>query len=71
MDDTKEMLRDTECAELIDVSRATWWSLNARGLVPEPVRIGRSVRWRANEIRAWLDAGCPERAEWLNLRTGA
>lgn len=37
---------------------------HAAGRLPAPVRIGRSCRWRADELRAWVAAGCPSRAEW-------
>jgi predicted DNA-binding transcriptional regulator AlpA len=33
------------------------WS--AKGLMPPPRRVKRSVRWCAMEIQAWLDRGCP------------
>jgi hypothetical protein len=28
------------------------------------MRIGRATLWRADELRAWVEAGCPRRAEW-------
>lgn len=37
---------------------------DAAGKLPAPVRIGRSKRWRAAEIDAWLQAGCPDRHAW-------
>ncbi len=39
----------------------TW---DAAGKLPAPVRIGGRVVWRVNEIRAWLDAGAPDRETW-------
>ncbi len=39
----------------------TW---DALGKVPTPVRIGGRVVWRVDEIRAWLDAGAPDRETW-------
>ena len=39
----------------------TW---DAGGKLPAPIRIGGRVVWRVEEIRAWLDAGAPNRAEW-------
>lgn len=38
--------------------------LNAAGKLPRPVRLGRLVRWAADEIRDWLAAGCPDRQSW-------
>lgn len=34
------------------------------GIVPRPVRIGRSVFWRPEEVAAWIEAGCPDRKTW-------
>lgn len=39
----------------------TW---DAAGKLPAPIRIGGRVVWRVSEIRAWLAAGAPDRAEW-------
>lgn len=46
------------------VGRTTWLSLNSAGKVPAPVRLGRRVLWRLEELKAWLDAGCPVRHKW-------
>jgi conjugative relaxase-like TrwC/TraI family protein len=32
------------------------------GVVPEPVRLGRTVRWRLEDIHSWIAAGCPQQA---------
>jgi prophage regulatory protein len=37
---------------------------DSAGLIPRPVRCGGAVRWRAEEIRRWVAAGCPDRAAW-------
>lgn len=55
-------------AWLLDVSARHVWALNSSGRMPSAVRLGRSVRWRANEIREWLEAGCPTRERWEQLR---
>lgn len=39
----------------------TW---DAAGKLPVPIRIGGRVVWRVQEIRAWLEAGAPNRDEW-------
>jgi predicted DNA-binding transcriptional regulator AlpA len=49
-----------ELAELLHVSLRTLWRLNSARLVPEPVRLGKSVRWRREEIICWISEGCPQ-----------
>lgn len=45
-------------------SLRTWRTWDSAGLIPQPVRIGRSTLWRVDELKAWVAAGCPRRAEW-------
>jgi predicted DNA-binding transcriptional regulator AlpA len=35
---------------------------NAAGLLPPPVKVGGSVRWRREEVERWIAAGCPPRS---------
>ncbi len=51
-------------AALLNVSQRHVHRLDALEQVPEPVRLGRSVRWRREEIDAWVAAGCPRRSLW-------
>jgi predicted DNA-binding transcriptional regulator AlpA len=47
------------------VSVATVERLDTSGrLGPQAIRLGKLVRWRAAEMAAWCDAGCPPRHEW-------
>lgn len=34
------------------------------GKIPQPIRVGRSTLWRYLELRAWVNAGCPDRETW-------
>jgi predicted DNA-binding transcriptional regulator AlpA len=36
----------------------------SRGLLPKPIRLGGSRKWRRAEIAAWVEAGCPAQEEW-------
>jgi predicted DNA-binding transcriptional regulator AlpA len=58
-----------DAAALCGVSRATWLRQHSAGRVPAPVRIGRRTLWRLDELRAWIDAGCPDRDTWQTIRT--
>jgi len=53
-----------QAAAMCGKSLRTWRTWDAAGWIPRPVRIGRSTLWRANELREWVAAGCPRRAEW-------
>lgn len=53
-----------EVAKLLGVSLRHVWALLAEGQLPRPVRLGRSVRWNIDELRAWLAAGAPEMDSW-------
>lgn len=58
-----------DAAALCGVSRAQWWKLHAAGKIPLPVRLGtRAPRWRVDELRAWLEADCPDRQTWEKMR---
>jgi predicted DNA-binding transcriptional regulator AlpA len=45
-------------------SLPSWWRDHAAGRIPRPVKIGRSTLWISAELRAWLEAGCPDRKTW-------
>ncbi|MEZ6098161.1 MAG: helix-turn-helix domain-containing protein [Pirellulaceae bacterium] len=54
-----ELINVTQLAELLNLSVRTVWRLNAQGKLPAPLRLGRSVKWRKNEIYEWLANLCP------------
>lgn len=54
------LLSAGKLAERLGVSIRTLWRLRAAGKLPHPIRLGGSVRWRPEDIQAWIAAGCPE-----------
>jgi excisionase family DNA binding protein len=57
-----------EVARRLGLSERTVWRLTAAGKLPNPIRIGgKTKRWRAEDIRAWVAAGCPDRLAWESL----
>ncbi len=58
------LLTAKQAAEICGKSLRTWRTWDAAGWIPRPVRIGRSTLWRFEELREWVAAGCPRRAEW-------
>ncbi|WP_437202245.1 helix-turn-helix transcriptional regulator [Planctomicrobium sp. SH664] len=61
-------LTAADVARLLNVSIRHVAALNATGRLPRPIRLGRAVRWNAEELRAWLAAGAPSRDRWEILR---
>ena len=58
-----------DAAGLLGISRAQLWKLHSSGKLPLPVRLGtRAPRWRMDELREWLAAGCPDRVTWQRMR---
>lgn len=51
-------------ARMLHISIRQVWRLHSIGKLPNPVRLGNCVRWRIDEIRAFVEAGCPSRQEW-------
>jgi len=49
---------------MLGVSRSHFYSLQASGRLPLPVRLGGAVRWRRTELEMWVLAGCPPRDRW-------
>lgn len=48
--ETLELLTAREVARILRLSLATVRRLSARGGLPPPVRLGRSVRWRKSDV---------------------
>ncbi len=58
------LLTALQAAALCGKSPRTWRSWHSAGWVPAPLRIGRSLLWRRDELIAWVAAGCPTRDAW-------
>lgn len=60
-----ELLRWHEVARALgDVSKSEFFDWDAKGAIPEPVKIDGTRLWRRLELRDWCAAGCPHRDEW-------
>ena len=55
-------------AKLLSIGKTKLYELHTSGRLPSPIRLGRSIRWNADELRDWTAAGCPERARWQTMR---
>ena len=53
-----------ELAQKLRISIRSVRRYDSSGKLPSPVRFGRVVRWRSDEIEAWMNCGCPDRKTW-------
>src|SRR4051794_7927228 len=59
-------------AVMLGVSKSRARQMHDDGRIPLPViEDGRIIRWAVLEIRAWLLAGAPRRALWVQQREAA
>jgi predicted DNA-binding transcriptional regulator AlpA len=49
-------------------SEASWWRDHAAGRVPAPIKLGGRTLWRVEELRCWVESGCPDRRTWDALQ---
>lgn len=66
----QKLLTHQELAEFLNVHRATLHRWRSAEIVPEPLYIGDTPRWRSDEIEAWLEAGCPPVRKWKYEKLG-
>lgn len=53
-----ELLTIRELAKVLKLSPRSIWRLVRNQELPAPVRIGGSIRWRADAITRWINDGC-------------
>lgn len=64
----QELINRKAAAKLVGVSTATWDRMSAAGKTPAPLRFSqRNVKWRLQELKDWIAAGCPERMTWESI----
>ncbi len=56
-----ELLTVKDVAAALKISPRQCWKLLSCGRLPAPVRLSRSVRWRAADIAEFVRLGCPPR----------
>jgi excisionase family DNA binding protein len=48
-----------QVADLLGVSGRHVYRLADGGRMPRPLKLGGAVRWDRDEIKRWIDSGCP------------
>ena len=59
-------------AKLCGISLSLWYSLNASGQTPQPIKLNSKNLWSYGHLELWSDAGCPSRASavWKEILKG-
>ena len=60
----KLLLNTKDAAALCGVTIKRWRTWNALGKIPAPLRIGKGLFWKQNELERWIEADCPARKHW-------
>ena len=60
--DAPLLLTVRDLIKLTGFSRTWIFSAKDRGAMPEPIRVGKILRWRRADIEFWIDCGCPSRS---------
>lgn len=58
-EDESRLISADEVAQMLSISTRTVWRLLSTGKMVQPIRIGGSVRWRLDEVKEWINNGCP------------
>jgi excisionase family DNA binding protein len=53
------LIDSRQAAKLLNVSPRTLWRMQNDGEMPQPIRIGRAVRWSLEALKQWIADGCP------------
>jgi predicted DNA-binding transcriptional regulator AlpA len=53
----------------MSISVSKFHGMIRAGQMPlQPIRLGRSVRYRADELERWVASGCPSSSKWAAMR---
>lgn len=55
------LLRPSDVARLLSVSRTTLRRWDIAGAIPSPVKVGRAKFWSTRTLETWERLGCPSR----------
>lgn len=69
--DNVELLTVPQVALLLGWGQGIVREREKRGLLPKPVKIGGTIQWNRKELHSWLNAGCPARLKWEQMRKEA
>jgi len=64
------MLLDTKQSyTTCGISATLWYELDAKGAIPQCIKLNSKRLWSYDHLRLWANAGCPRRdsAEWMGI----
>ncbi len=67
-EDTGILIDTRTFARLLNVSPRHVRRLSDEKAVPDPIRLGKAIRWRLAEILEWIEADCPPQKVWAHKR---
>ena len=57
-----------QTSAMLGIGRAHLYTLHSGGQLPLPIHLGRRTLWRADELKNWVKAGCPNRKKWMAMK---
>ncbi len=63
------LLNTKAVAERLSISPSGVRKLRDSGRILKPLKLGRSVRWDADELDDWIRQGCPPLEKWKTIKT--
>lgn len=66
----EKLLNIREISEILGVSIEHLRRLRKAGRMPEPLQLGRSLRWAQAVIENWIEDGCPSNAPKQQRKEG-
>ncbi len=68
--DDAELLTIPQVARLLGWGESVVRQRNDKGLLPMPLRFGGTIQWNRQELKEWMEQGCPPRQKWELLKQG-
>ena len=70
MPDDSLLLSAAQICSRLSIGLSHLHGMRRAGRFPlQPIRLGKSVRFKATELSAWCDAGCPSGDRWRAMQT--
>lgn len=68
--DSAKLLTVPQVAGILNCGESVVRQRDKKGLLPLSVRIEGTILWNRYELSKWIDAGCPPRQKWEQIKQG-